>query len=54
MDSEVLQDRQIFTTIRFYTLLPTAQKGFTMQSIYLIDHNGKFRGSFSNIRDAKN
>ena len=25
-----------------------------MQSIYLIDHKGKFRGSFTNIRDAKN
>jgi len=25
-----------------------------MQSIYLIDHKGKFRGSFPNIRDAKN
>ena len=25
-----------------------------MQSIYLIDHRGKFRGSFSSIRDAKN
>jgi len=25
-----------------------------MQSIYLIDYKGKFRGSFPNIRDAKN
>jgi hypothetical protein len=25
-----------------------------MQSIYLIDHKGKFRGAFRNIRDAKN
>jgi len=24
-----------------------------MQRIYLIDHKGKFRGSFLNIRDAK-
>lgn len=24
-----------------------------MQSIYLIDHRGKFRGSFVSIRDAK-
>lgn len=25
-----------------------------MQRIYLIDHKGKFRGSFISIRDAKN
>jgi len=25
-----------------------------MQSIYLIDHKGKFQGSFPSIRDAKN
>ena len=25
-----------------------------MQSIYLIDNKGKFRGSFKNVRDAKN
>ena len=25
-----------------------------MKSIYLIDHKGRFRGSFPNIRDAKN
>jgi len=25
-----------------------------MQSIYLIDHKGKFRGSFTSVRDAKN
>ncbi len=25
-----------------------------MHSFYLIDHNGKFRGSFHSIRDAKN
>ena len=25
-----------------------------MQRIYLIDHRGNFRGSFTSIRDAKN
>jgi hypothetical protein len=25
-----------------------------MNSIYLIDHKGKFQGSFKSIRDAKN
>ncbi len=25
-----------------------------MQNIYLIDHKGKFRGSFNCVRDAKN
>lgn len=25
-----------------------------MQSVYLIDYKGKFRGSFKNIRDAQN
>lgn len=25
-----------------------------MQRIYLIDYKGKFRGSFTSIRDAKN
>ena len=25
-----------------------------MQAIYLIDYKGNFRGSFHNIRDAKN
>ena len=51
MDTCVLQKRHIFATFTPYTL--RIRKGLNMQTIYLIDHKGKFRGAFPSIRDAK-